>query len=68
MTDHVAVITGADRRIGQAIALSLAEAGYRIVVAGRGGPDRASTTIQRIAGAGGEATNALLQGSPSIPR
>ena len=47
-----AVVTGASRGIGQAIALGLAEAGARVVAAGRD-PDALAETVRRIKAAGG---------------
>lgn len=49
---RTALVTGANTGIGQAIAMALAEAGARILCAGRSEP---GTTIEQIRSAGGEA-------------
>ena len=50
----IAVVTGAGRGLGRAIALALAEAGYRVVVAARTA-EAADAVIHRIETAGGDA-------------
>ena len=54
LSDHVAVVTGAGRGIGRAVALSLAEAGARIVTAARTDAE-IRAVADEIAAAGGEA-------------
>ncbi len=54
LSDHVAVVTGAGRGIGRAIARSLADAGARVVVAARTEPE-IRAVADEIADAGGEA-------------
>ena len=50
-----AIVTGAGRRIGQAIAVDLAQAGYRVGVHYNASADGAEETVQRILSIGGEA-------------
>jgi 3-oxoacyl-[acyl-carrier protein] reductase len=50
-----ALITGSDRGIGKGIALTLAQAGYRIAVNYLDTPERADETVNTIAASGGEA-------------
>jgi 3-oxoacyl-[acyl-carrier protein] reductase len=50
-----ALITGSDRGIGKGIALTLAQAGYRIAVNYLDTPERADETVNAIAASGGEA-------------
>lgn len=52
LTGKTAVVTGANTGLGQAIALSLADAGARVVLVGRSAPDE---TEAKIVAAGGEA-------------
>ncbi len=51
----VAVVTGASRGIGRAIALELAAQGYKVVVTYRTQEERAREVVGAIAGQGGEA-------------
>jgi 3-oxoacyl-[acyl-carrier protein] reductase len=51
----VAIVTGAARNIGRAIALDLARAGSRIVVNARGSADEAEATAQAVRDAGSQA-------------
>lgn len=52
---RVAVVTGAGVRIGRAIALGLAEAGYDVVVHHLGSEEGAADTVDRIRGLGRQA-------------
>jgi len=56
MTGKVALITGATKGIGRAIAFAMADAGAKIVVSSRDA-ERCAETEQAIKDAGGEATN-----------
>jgi len=53
--DRVALVTGAGRNIGRAIALALAEAGARIAVNVRASRDEGQGVVDEIAKRGGEA-------------
>lgn len=55
LTDQVAVVTGASRGLGQAIAMELAEKGAKIVVNYAGSKDRAEQVVEDIKQIGGEA-------------
>src|SRR6516164_6230672 len=64
MTEHemtnelagkVAIVTGAGRNIGRAIALALADAGASVVVNGRTRRDEVETVAREIESAGGRA-------------
>src|SRR5215472_13772798 len=57
---QTAVVTGASRGIGQAIALGLAQAGARVIAAGRDQPALADT-IARIEDAGGAGEARILE-------
>jgi pteridine reductase len=52
-TRPVALVTGAGRRVGQAIAIAVAKAGYDVAVHHRSSPEGASDTIAAIAAVGG---------------
>lgn len=58
LTGRVALVTGASRGIGRAIALSLASGGAHVVAAARG--ENARQTVDDIAAAGGSAEVATL--------
>ncbi len=55
LDDNVAIVTGAARGIGRAIALELAAAGAKVVVNYAGNADKAEAVVQQIKAAGGEA-------------
>jgi NAD(P)-dependent dehydrogenase (short-subunit alcohol dehydrogenase family) len=62
---RVALVTGSSRGIGRCIALSLAEAGYAIVVNYVRQADAAGAVVRQIVGAGGNAI--AVQGSVAEP-
>lgn len=59
LAGKVALVTGAGRNIGRAIALALAQAGAAVVVNARASPDEADATAALIAAAGGRAIACL---------
>ncbi len=65
LADKVAVVTGAGRGIGAAIALTLAKEGARVVVNYSRSAEAAEQVVAQIQAAGGEAT--AVQGSVAIP-
>ncbi len=54
LNDKIAIVTGATRGIGQAIALRFGQEGARVAVVGRD-QEKGRETVERIAAAGGEA-------------
>jgi 3-oxoacyl-[acyl-carrier protein] reductase len=56
---RVALVTGASRNIGRAIALSLADAGAAVIVNARSAADEARAVVQEIESRGGRARAAL---------
>jgi 3-oxoacyl-[acyl-carrier protein] reductase len=59
LTGKVAVVTGAGRNIGRAIALSFAEAGAAVVVVVRSNKSEADAVVSEIEKSGGKAVSAL---------
>jgi 3-oxoacyl-[acyl-carrier protein] reductase len=55
LADHVALVTGASRGIGRAIALELAAAGALVVVNYASSPEAAEAVVAEITAAGGQA-------------
>lgn len=55
MEKKIAVVTGATRGIGQAIAVTLAGRGHRVVVTHRGPAEAAARTVELVEAVGGEA-------------
>ncbi|MFC3228269.1 SDR family NAD(P)-dependent oxidoreductase [Marinibaculum pumilum] len=54
-TGRVALVTGAARRLGAAMAMRLAADGFRVAVHHRGSPEAVAETVAKIQGAGGTA-------------
>lgn len=63
--DRVALVTGAGRRVGRAIAVGLGAKGMHVAVHYNGSADGARETVAEIRGAGGSAT--LFQSDLSSP-
>jgi 3-oxoacyl-[acyl-carrier protein] reductase len=59
LSGRVALVTGASRNIGRAIALDLAAGGAAVVVNTRQARDAAEAVVREIEGAGGQAMTAL---------
>jgi NAD(P)-dependent dehydrogenase (short-subunit alcohol dehydrogenase family) len=55
LQDKVAIVTGASREIGAAMAETLARAGAAVVISHFGEPERAEAVVERIRAAGGRA-------------
>ncbi len=55
LDDKTALVTGAGRNLGRAIALALAEAGARVVVNARSNRDEAEAVVREIQASGGQA-------------
>jgi pteridine reductase len=63
----VALVTGAGRRVGRAIALALGSAGARVAVHFHGSADGARETVSAIEAAGGEASSVQADlGDPDV--
>src|SRR6187549_3414428 len=59
LAGRVAIVTGAGRNIGRAIALSLAEGGADVVVNARSNVQEADAVVREIEAAGGQAVVAM---------
>lgn len=57
LTGRVALVTGAGRRVGRALALALGAQGMRVIVHYNGSADGAEETVRLIAAAGGKAVS-----------
>lgn len=68
LAGRVALVTGAGRRVGRAIALALGRRGMRVVVHYNGARDGAEETVRLIREAGGEASSTQTDlGEPAAP-
>ena len=65
LADKIAVVTGAGRGIGAAIALTLAKEGAKVVVNYSRSAEAAEQVVAQILAAGGEAV--AVQGSVAVP-
>lgn len=59
LAGQVAIVTGAGRNIGRAIALGLADGGAAVVVNARANQDEAEAVVKKIEAAGGKAVVAI---------
>jgi NAD(P)-dependent dehydrogenase (short-subunit alcohol dehydrogenase family) len=55
LTGRVAIVTGGNRGIGEAISLELAQNGVRVVVNYNSSPDSANAVVEKISQSGGQA-------------
>jgi len=59
LADKVAIVTGAGRNIGRAIALKLARSGASVIVNARSNASEADAVVREIEAAGGKAVSVL---------